>query len=266
MARAPRSVRPIPRTGEFAGTSIAPGSGFPEIDCIRARFEPAILDAAENRAAALGVGADRVLIAAGRITEDDYLHALADALGVTFEPLDGTPRTFCPLNDERLIESAATGLLPLAVDDELYLVVAPRGLAARTISGMIADNPAQAGRFRFTSAERLNRFALRYAGKTMAARATSDLQQTWPMLCAGPPRWRTNFVSVAIGALLVLVAAVMAPGATVLALEVMLAAMFLAWLALRLSGVFIARPPERSRAPNRRRCAAGLHHHRGALS
>ena len=34
---------------------------------------------------------------------------------------------------------------------------------------LIEENPARARRFRFTSAERLNRFVLRYAGKTLAA-------------------------------------------------------------------------------------------------
>jgi hypothetical protein len=60
-------------------------------------------------------------------------------------------------------------MLPLAVDDDLYLVVAPRGAAARQILRLIEENPARARRFRFTSAERLNRFVLRYAGKTLAA-------------------------------------------------------------------------------------------------
>jgi hypothetical protein len=51
------------------------------------------------------------------------LRALTDALGVICEPLDDMPRAFCPLNDERLIESAAAGMLPLVIKDELYLVV-----------------------------------------------------------------------------------------------------------------------------------------------
>lgn len=51
------------------------------------------------------------------------MRALTDALGVICEPLDDMPRAFCPLNDERLIESAAAGMLPLVIKDELYLVV-----------------------------------------------------------------------------------------------------------------------------------------------
>ena len=170
-----------------------------------------MVDAAERRAAALGVGADRVLITAGELSEEAYLRALAATLGVAFEPLDDTPRALCPLNDERLIESAAAGMLPLAIDDELYLVVAPRGAAARQILRLIEENPARARRFRFTSAERLNRFVLRYGGKAIAARAVNLLKQTWPMLSAAPLRWRANIVPAAIVMLPALAAAIVAP-------------------------------------------------------
>jgi len=37
-------------------------------------------------------------------------------------------------------------MLPLAVDDDLYLVVAPRGAAARRILRLIEENPARAFR------------------------------------------------------------------------------------------------------------------------
>jgi cellulose synthase/poly-beta-1,6-N-acetylglucosamine synthase-like glycosyltransferase len=120
-----------PWTAEFADSGAGYAGGCPEIDCVRSLLAADVIDDAEHRAAALGVGADRVLIAAGRLSEETYLRALGDALGVEFEPLDGIPRGQCPLNDERLIESAAAGMLPLAVDDDLYLVVAPRAAAAR---------------------------------------------------------------------------------------------------------------------------------------
>ena len=175
-----------PWTAEFADSSAGRAGGCPEIDCVRSLLAADVIDDAECRAAALGVGADRVLIATGELSEEAYLRALGDALGVEFEPLDGIPRGQCPLNDERLIESAAAGMLPLAVGDDLYLVVAPRGAAARQILRLIEENPARARRFRFTSAERLNRFVLRYAGKTLAARASGQLKQEWPMFSAGP--------------------------------------------------------------------------------
>jgi hypothetical protein len=139
-----------PWTAEFADSSAGHAGRCPEIDCVRSLLAADVIDAAERRAAALGVGADSVLITAGELSEEAYLRALAAALGVAFEPLDGTPRALCPLDDERLIESAAAGMLPLAIDDELYLVIAPRGAAAPRISAArwLTNTPASATRRR----------------------------------------------------------------------------------------------------------------------
>ena len=73
-------------------------------NCVRTLLAQSVIDDAECRAAALGIGVDRVLIA-GELSEEVYL----GALGVACEPLDRTLRHCCPLNDERLIESAAAG-------------------------------------------------------------------------------------------------------------------------------------------------------------
>lgn len=209
-----------------------------EIDCLRPHIDAGLLDAAQRRAASTGVGADRALIASGVVDEETYLRTFGDALGVPFEPLDGIARAQCPIDDGRLIETAAAGLLPLSADDDLYLVVAPRGTAARRIMRLIEDNPERAKRFRFTSAERLNRFVLRYASKTLVMRATEQLKQTWPLLSAAPPRSPANGVTLAIIGLLLLATIIAAPGVVLLGIEVLLTAIFLAWLGLRLVSVF----------------------------
>ena len=211
----------------------------PEIDCVRSLLAADVIEAAERRATALGVSADRVLITAGKMSEETYLRAYAVDLGAVFEPLDGIPREFCPLDDQRLIESAAAGMLPLTIDNELCLVVAPRGGATRRIHQLIEQRPTRARYFRFTSAERLTRFALRHGGKAIAARATRTLQRSWPMLSAAPPRWRTDVAPVAISIMLTIAAVLAAPAATALAIEVTLALIFLAWLGLRLAGAFV---------------------------
>src|SRR5579872_1222091 len=82
-------------------------SRCPKIDCVRTLLHADAIESAERRAKALGIGADRVLIANGRLNEDTYLRALAAELGVMFQPLNDTPRYACPLDDDRLIESAA---------------------------------------------------------------------------------------------------------------------------------------------------------------
>ncbi len=229
------NVAANPSAVEFADQTAS--EGFPEIDCVRAILPAGVAAAAEQRAARLGVGADRVLIAAGTLSEDEYLRALAGQLGVVFESLDGMPRSTCPVGDDRLIKAAAMGLLPLTLDDAPFAVVAPRGVAARRLIAMIEGDPSLKRRFRFTSAERLTRFVLRYAGKAVTARACDQIRQTWPMLSAAPPRWRASPGRVAVVAVMIIAAAIIAPGTTLFAVELTLAAIFLAWLLLRLTGV-----------------------------
>lgn len=166
-ARVP--IVPAPDSAKAAGANYAGASPCPELDCIRHLLPADVLVEARNRAGAVGVGADRVLIAGGAIGEEDYLRALGQHLGVGFEPLDGLPRRLCPVDDERLIETAAQGMLPVGDTDDLTLVLAPRGTAARYILQLIQSNASLARRFRFTSAERLNHFVLRHTGPFRAA-------------------------------------------------------------------------------------------------
>ena len=49
----------------------------PELDCVRALLPASTVAMAELRAAEIGVGAERVLIAEGAITEERYLRALS---------------------------------------------------------------------------------------------------------------------------------------------------------------------------------------------
>src|SRR5438105_2779290 len=107
-------------------------SGCPELDCLRARLPPGTLAKAEQRALALGIGADRVLIAAGIISEDEYVRALAGWLHVPFERLD-LPREACPLPDGQFIDAAQFGVLPLRIGDAFIYVVAPQVLTARRL-------------------------------------------------------------------------------------------------------------------------------------
>ena len=56
-------------------------------------------------------------------------------------------------------------MLPLTVGGELYLVVAPRGLATRRIMAVVDDRPELARRIRFTTSERLTAFVFRHGGR-----------------------------------------------------------------------------------------------------
>jgi cellulose synthase/poly-beta-1,6-N-acetylglucosamine synthase-like glycosyltransferase len=211
----------------------------PEIECVRSQISAGIIEAAEQRASALGVGADRVLIAAGEISEEAYLRAFSVVLNVPFEPLDGVPRSLFPINDERLIEWAAAGMMPLRVEGELSLVVAPRGLAARRIARIIKVNPALARRFRFTSAERLADFALRHCGKLIADRAADELKKLWPLFSAARSITCASIFSIFVIALSALTAGVMAPSSAIFALEVIFAGVFLTSIAFRITGALV---------------------------
>jgi cellulose synthase/poly-beta-1,6-N-acetylglucosamine synthase-like glycosyltransferase len=218
---------------------------FAELDCVRGMIADEAIDAAETRAAQLGVGADRVLIATGAINEETYLRALGASLGVPFEPLDHVTRAMCPLTDARLIDSAAQGMLPLVIDGGLRLVVAPRLLAARRIGCLIDHDPHLARLFCFTTNERLLRLAMRHAGKTIVGRASTWLAQTWPALSAAPPRWRGGFVPLIVVGSVLLGIAMLATTVAAYAAEILLAAAFLAWVGLRLAAAFVDGPPPR---------------------
>jgi glycosyltransferase XagB len=210
---------------------------FPEIDCVRSLLPDDVILAAERRAAKIGVSADRVLIAAGTLSEESYLRRLAVTLDVRFETFGGIEREQCPLGDERLLEAAAAGLLPLTADDDLKLVIAPRGAAIRRIIELIGDKPELAQRFRFTTEERLRGFISRHTD-IIGERAAQSLHKTWPELSAAPPRWRANKGPASAGVLAMLALFIL-PAQTALAFEIMLTVVFLGWMGLRLIGALI---------------------------
>ena len=71
-----RAARPEPDPARIRGR-IAP---CPEIDCLRHLMPPALLAAAELRAAEIGTGADRVLVTEGALTDADYVRALSPSI------------------------------------------------------------------------------------------------------------------------------------------------------------------------------------------
>ena len=240
---------------------------FPETECLRGLLPNQTIAAAQDRSARLGIGADRVLVASGALSQDDYARALAQALGAEFEPLDGMPRALCPLDDERLIEAARAGLLPLSLDDALCLVVSPRGTAARRIAALTQQDPTLARRFRFTSDERLTRFILRGAGPALAARATEFLERERPGLSAAPPaRFKKIAAAVALLAAIDIAATIWAPLTATFTITLFLAMLFAAWLGLRLVGAFVTAVEHRAYAGRERCRVAGLQRDRRALS
>lgn len=216
-------------------------NGFPELDCVRGLVPPSVINAIEHRSAALGIGADRVLIGAGIIDEEAYLRALGARLGIDFDPLGSAAHTRCPLPDDQWGKAAAAGLLPLWIDHELVLVIAPRIIAARRLASCLHRDHPMSRRLRFTTARRLNAFVMGHGGPMMALSASNALKATYPMLSAAPAHRRRSR-SLIPGMLIALTAAAsvmlmwsFAPHA----LAVTLAGIFLSWLGLRLAAAFI---------------------------
>lgn len=219
-------------------------SACPELDCVRDRLSPGDLAFAERRARAIGTTADRVLVAAGLLGDDDYVRALARHLRVPFEPLDEIPRAAVPVDDDALIAAAAGGMLPLDTGLRRETVVAPQGAAARRLAELAGSPDAPRG-IRLTTEARLRRFVARAADTALGRRAAFGLAAAHPDLSAAPRRLAPARAITAMAAAILV--GVTWPGASAIALGVVLAVLFLAWTALRLLAV--ATPPQRPPFP-----------------
>jgi cellulose synthase/poly-beta-1,6-N-acetylglucosamine synthase-like glycosyltransferase len=208
----------------------------PELDCLRGRLPHGTLHAAARRAATLGVGADRVLLADHAISEEDYVLALAASLDVPFEPLL-LPRDSCPLTDDQLVDAARTGLVMLRPADEWIVVVAPQGLTARRL--VTGELPIPLTRFCLTTGARLRRFIAGHGASELAERAAEDLRNARPELSAAPRGWRLGIGWLTAAAAYAATMIVL-PRAASVATTVALSFTFLAWTALRLIGAATA--------------------------
>lgn len=215
----------------------------PEIDCVRHRLSPGWLALAELQSAEVGVGADRVLVSKGYIGEEDYLTELAAALDIAFEPLEDRSREACPFSDEGLIEAAHTGMLQLSIDGELHLIIAPRELTIRRLIETLQRNSKARHRVRLTTNERLARFVTRHASRLIGYRAAEALRSEKPTLSAGTGRRRSTSIAMLVAGLALF--SIVAPGTAGIAVEVALGLIFIAWLALRLLGMFSPIPRHR---------------------
>jgi len=191
-----------------------------------------VLAAAEQRAIALNIGADRVLITSGHISEEDYARTLAGWLHVPFERLD-LPREACPLPDHWLVYAVRHGLLPLRLGETFIWIVAPQVLTARRL--VTGAHPLPKDRFRVTSPQGLRRFALEHGRPALGQRASEGLRQGWPELSAQrcPRDIRAKWLG---GIVAAVSTAIFFPGPAWALASAALALIFLAWAALRVIG------------------------------
>jgi cellulose synthase/poly-beta-1,6-N-acetylglucosamine synthase-like glycosyltransferase len=198
-----------------------------------------LLTGVELRAARIGVGADRVLIAEGLIAEETYVTLLAASLGIPFQSLDATSRAACPIPDDKLIEAAVTGLLPLVCDNGIKIVVAPSLVESRFLLRSVRSGSGLIQNLRITSPTRLRRYIAVHGGGEIGRRAAESLRAEHPEWSAGTERHCLLGMSTA--AALLTLCMLMAPGVTAAAIEIGLGAIFLAWSGLRLAGALSRR-------------------------
>jgi cellulose synthase/poly-beta-1,6-N-acetylglucosamine synthase-like glycosyltransferase len=256
----------LPQRRHAALAAARPGA-CPEIDCVRHILSDRMTAAAEHRAQALGVGADRVLICADAITEEAYLTALAHSLGTSYEQFDAIARADCPLDDDALIAAAAAGLLPLrqsgqgsqggqggaaGEDSGLVWIIAPRGMTARRLADPSQPShqswPDFMRSFRLTSSDRLRHFVMQHGQRALGRRAADDLRHNAPLFSNAPaPPGRRSIAKPALAMLAFLFFA-LAPIAMIEALSGLICALFLAAAILRLwSACFVAVAPARGK-------------------
>lgn len=217
-------------------------AAFPELDCVRGILPQAVIAAAERRAQAIGIGADRVLICADAITEDAYLHALASSLGTSYDRLDTLTRADVLLSDAELIRAAAAGLLPIREAGRTILIIAPSCWAAHRLADPRRPVQRRINSFRLTSSDRLWRFVAQHAHATLGRRAAYDLQRKQPLFSNAPRPHLGKGVAIATMAIVILTALALIPAVTSDAFAALLCGIFLAAAAMRLSSALYRQP------------------------
>lgn len=225
-----------------------PGGGLAsELQCLRGLLPDTLLFAAQTRAAALNVSAERVLIAHGVVSEEYYIRALARHCDIPFNSLTGTDRRTCPLDDRLFTASAAAGIVPIRTRRGMPLHVVAPANAGRFLH-FVTANPGAARRFHLTTRRHLQRYVMRHGAAALAEQAVSSLSQRYPAMSAKPSsRRRTKRPSRPrhIGLVAALLIGTVALAPLLLVVETLLALVFIAWAALRLTGLFIAPPTQR---------------------
>lgn len=207
----------------------------PETDCVRRLLPSGIIAAAELRAIEINTSADRVLIAQGWVSAEQYTKALASSLGCGYDPLLQIPRAICLGDDEELIESTKTGILWVVARQRRILVVAPEHINTRRLVWCLKLRPHLSADICLTTSQGLFEFVSRHTRQTIAGKAALELKATQPEFSAGVARSRLSILPI-IGSLVILAAIIFAPGLTITVIDIALALIFLGWTALRVIG------------------------------
>jgi cellulose synthase/poly-beta-1,6-N-acetylglucosamine synthase-like glycosyltransferase len=226
----------------FASEPPAPYSLPFELAALEGIVDSALLEAAARRAERLGIGGDEVVRAHGIVSSDALLEALAARLNLEVDWLedDVSPPA------ARLLEAVRASLIRRSGHDHpLTVTVAPRGLGLRRLANALEHKPLLASQLRLTSPERLAAYVRRVARNELAREAAQGLMLRSPEFSAGT-RKRFGFARLAVLAGIVATLTILAAADFLfLAIEALLALVFLAWISLRLQACVTAPPPFR---------------------
>jgi glycosyltransferase XagB len=211
----------------------------PEIDCVRHLVPPARLAAAELRAAEAGTGADRVLVTEGVLTDRDYVRALARHCGVAVETLHATRRAACPVPDDDLLSGLASGIIPIRMRGDLIWVVAPWHLSARFLIATLRRHPEMRTRVRLATMDDMRDFVHREAEIVVACRAAFDLRAV-PADRRGCFARSRSPLTWCAAAMACVAALLSLQSSMTIAVNIMLALLFLGWSGLRVIAMLLS--------------------------
>lgn len=201
----------------------------PELRALRDHVDPVFLRWAASRAETLDVPADAIVRRSGVLHPDTMLGIYAAHFGIAIDPLEDHSET--TRSTEKILSSGV--LLERAPDGRNLPTIALSGDNAKVLCERIGQNPALAGHIRITSSERLVAFLKRSNATNLANDAAFGLIERQPSLSAGTSRFTQYWFAPLCIAGTAALAIYAAPKLSLLAIETILATIFLAWAALR---------------------------------
>ncbi len=223
FADQPRPAAPASSPAR-GGLRLPPEIGF----LVHYGVSAAHLAIAARTAQAQGVTADRVLLAEGQISEDQFYRALARHLRLAF--VDGAAALDSRATYPRTIE---TGIAPLAAGQKAALLLAPRGVAN---AQLIADRrPGQPANVALTTPTHLAHLAREAARDEIARAASLELCAFDADLCAKGGINNHQALGFTILASLIAFFVPLAPFGTAMVCAAFVGLIFLAMLWLRLA-------------------------------
>jgi cellulose synthase/poly-beta-1,6-N-acetylglucosamine synthase-like glycosyltransferase len=210
-----------------------------ELRALQGLVDPVFLRYAAAQAEMLGISADLIVARSNTIDSEAVLEAYAADLGVEIDWLDNSAA------DETIdaAEILSSGVLP---EDEKqnrhYPTIALTGSKISDAYERITERSKR--KFKITSAERLRAYVTRSAATTLAEEAAFALRDKRPNFSAAATRFAHYRIVLLATLLAAAVSFYLAPGPARFLLEVLLAAIFLAWAGLRLFACFSPPHPE----------------------